>query len=346
MATFITQPNGRIRARIRRDGVSTSKTFRLKSDAEAWARREESRVERGRWDDMQEAKATTLAAALERYKEERTESKRGALQEKSVIGILSETSLAKLPLSKIESGDVESIIKKWEQEGLKPGTIRRRLNVLRNLFTVARRNWKMKGLVNPVADAELPRVNDARARRISDKEIAEICKNTGSSVLAAFLRLAIESGMRRGEIASLTWNLIDLQDRVILLEKTKNGSPREVPLSPAAVRLLKSLSRPPADDEDQRVFKVKANSITQAFIRARNRAGLTDIRLHDSRHEATSRLGKVLDGKKLSKIIGHSDPKMTNRYYHPSVKEIAKELAQAEDAKAVTKKPIKKRTMV
>jgi integrase len=158
--------------------------------------------------------------------------------------------------------------------------------------------------------------------------------------------------MRRGEIVSLRWEHIDLQDRVAHLPKTKNGESRDVPLSSKAVKVLEALV--PKDDEhedgealdeDSRVFKIRGDAVTRAFERAVGRARRTyeeeckkagarpdpkyliDLRFHDLRHEATSRLAAIFPMHELTKITGHKDPRMLMRYYHPRAKDLAKRLA-------------------
>ena len=72
---------------------------------------------------------------------------------------------------------------------------------------------------------------------------------------------------------------------------------------------------------------MRPDSVTQAFERAVERAGVADVRLHDLRHEATSRLAKRLQAHELAKVTGHRDMRMVLRYYHPRAEELASKLA-------------------
>jgi integrase len=100
------------------------------------------------------------------------------------------------------------------------------------------------------------------------------------------------------------------------------------------------------DDADEgRVFKIRSDAVTRAFERAVARARkhyldeckasqkrpdakyLTDLRFHDLRHEATSRLAEIFPMHELTKITGHKDPRMLMRYYHPRAEDLAKRLA-------------------
>lgn len=162
--------------------------------------------------------------------------------------------------------------------------------------------------------------------------------------------------MRRGEIISLRWEHLDLKRRVAHLPATKNGSARDVPLSSRVVAVLKALkdareadrvdddSEEPVENSGQ-VFEIRSDAVTRAFERAVARARkiyldeckaakhrpdhrfLTDLRFHDLRHEATTRLASIFPMHELTKITGHKDPRMLMRYYHPRAEDLAKRLA-------------------
>jgi integrase len=146
--------------------------------------------------------------------------------------------------------------------------------------------------------------------------------------------------MRRGELAQLDWEHINLKKRVAHLPKTKNGSARDVPLSPRAVEVLRALPR----NLNGKVFAIRADSVTQAFERAVGRARqkyieeceedkrridprfLVNLRFHDLRHEGTSRLAEIFPLHELAKITGHKDVRMLMRYYHPRAEDLAKKM--------------------
>ncbi len=131
--------------------------------------------------------------------------------------------------------------------------------------------------------------------------------------------------MRRGELCELRWEHVDLKDpneATAHLPHTKNGFLRDVLLSNRAVDMLHALPR----RLDGRVFGLRPDSVTQAFARATARAGIEGVRIHDLRHEATSRLFErgVFDSMEVASITGHKDLRMLKRYYHPRAKDLAK----------------------
>ncbi|RIV63262.1 site-specific integrase [Burkholderia pseudomallei] len=189
-----------------------------------------------------------------------------------------------------------------------------------------------------------------------DGELERVIAASSSALLPAIIRLAVETAMRRGEIVSLQWENVDLKRRVAHLPATKNGDARDVPLSPRAIAVLQDLKHncdeakdaPGCEglgDDGTSVFKIRGDAVTRAFERAVARARklyleecreagrrpdgrfLTDLRFHDLRHEATSRLASVFPMHELTKITGHKDPRMLMRYYHPHAEELAKRLA-------------------
>jgi len=137
------------------------------------------------------------------------------------------------------------------------------------------------------------------------------------------VKLALETAMRRSELLGLRWGHIDLQKRTIFLKLTKNGTSRTVPLSTHAVQILNEMPR----NIDGRVFPVTHEVVSQAFNRARKQAGVKDIRFHDLRHIAITKLAQKLPNLiELSAVSGHKSLAMLKRYYHPSAEQLAEKL--------------------
>lgn len=351
---------------LRRGYPRQSKTFTTKAEAEAWAAMIESEMNRGVWLDRSEAENTTLLELLGRYEREIVPAKRGAVQEASVLAAWRESPLAVRIVATLRGADIATQRDEW-LEILAPATVLRRLAVLSHVFNTARKEWGMESLANPVELVRKPSPNNARTRRVTaapsldgrrggrvPDELARVLVAADASpVLPAAITLAVETAMRRSEIAALRWEHIDLQRQTAHLPETKNGSARDVPLSRAAADVL--AARLPKSDKPRRkrsvppglrgrVFHVRSDAITRAFDRAVRRARiayerecgergqapdpsfLQDLRFHDLRHEATSRLASRFQIHELAKITGHRDTRMLLRYYHPRAEELAKRL--------------------
>ncbi|MGC9238003.1 MAG: site-specific integrase, partial [Thiomonas sp.] len=144
-------------------------------------------------------------------------------------------------------------------------------------------------------------MGDEENRLLEWAEKAE--QEDGSMPIAHIIRFALETGMRRGELAAMRWEHADLKSRVLLVPETKTGEPRRVPMSSRALAVLNALPR----HLDGKVWgQVHAASISRAFARACHRANIENLRFHDLRHEATSRFfEKGLNPMQVAAITGH-----------------------------------------
>lgn len=312
---------------IRKSGYPVqTKTFTTRSDAEKWATIIESEMERGVFVSRIEAEATLLREAIDRYRREILPSKRGAASDESRLKTL-DTHFGVYKLASITS----TAVAKYRDERLKtvgPQSVIHEINLLNRVLKAATMDWGIAlpgGL--PTAQVRKPTKPRGRDRRVSQDELDAILEHSESAELATIIALAVETAMRRGELAALTWANIDLKKCVTYLPKTKTDSPRSVPLSKAAVVALKQM---PRHLREGKVFQLQAESISQAFERAcePHRANLVDLRFHDLRHEATSRLfEKGLNVMEVAAITGHKTLDMLKRYTHLKAEDLAKKLA-------------------
>ena len=324
MATFRKRSNA-WQARIQRsDYPDISKSFKSYSEAVSWARKIESEQDAGI--NTQQIKANNtvlLKELLERYKNEVTIHKKHSSAEAYRVNFWLRHPLANLPISTIRSSDVA----KWREERVKlgrsPNTLRLELAVLSNLFTVATNEWGFEELSNPTTKVKLPKLPSGRVRRLCANEFELIIQNSESPLIKPIAILAVETGMRRSEIASIEWQHINLAKRTLHIPITKNGEAREVPLSSVALSLLISLQ----NEGEGKVFNITPHAITIAFGRACKRAKLANLHFHDLRHEAISRLfERGLSLPEVATISGHKTWTMLRRYTHLSAENIAKKL--------------------
>ncbi|WP_424446901.1 site-specific integrase [Paucimonas lemoignei] len=160
---------------------------------------------------------------------------------------------------------------------------------------------------------KLPRGRDRRLLAGEEELLLGYCDKTGNVLLKAIVILAIETAMRRGELANLTWNDINLDTRMAYLHDTKNGESRIVPLSTRAASAIQYIPRTSSDF----LVSLHRDNVSAAFAKACNACGIKGLRLHDLRHEATSRLfEKGLNMMEVSTITGHKSLSMLRRYTH------------------------------
>jgi integrase len=181
---------------------------------------------------------------------------------------------------------------------------------------------------NPISDIKKPPPSKPRDRRLEGGEEAKVlaaCREGRNKLIEPITRFAIETGMRRGELLALTWKDINLDNRTLHIEHTKNGHPRTIPLSSEAVNLLRGLEA--LSERTGNVFPMTRNSLKLAWQRVVKRAGVEDLHFHDLRHEAISRFfERGLSIPEVALISGHRDPRMLFRYTHLKAEDLAHKL--------------------
>lgn len=319
----IRKRGNRYQARIHRRGFPTiAKTFLTQRDALQWARKAEVGVERASISGG--AERLTVREMVDRYAAEVTPSKKGARSE-----LMRLRAWARSPIGAMRVDDVRPPqLAKWRDERLAAGragsTVRNDLNTLSAVYRHAASEWGYEQLGNPVSHLRRPSLNPGRSRRVSPLELDAIKSNTESCSLPAIIDLAVETGMRLSEIVGLRWINIDLEQRTALLPTTKNGHRRIVPLSPKALATLSARRSAITQDFVGRVFAVTPHAVTTGFRRAVSRVRrrssdklCVDLRFHDLRHEAVSRLFEQgFNVMEVASITGHRSVQMLHRYCH------------------------------
>ncbi|POP79316.1 site-specific integrase [Pseudomonas syringae pv. syringae] len=313
------------RAQIRRKGYPTlSATFDTKAEAQRWAAELEGDMSRARFVDVREAEATSLATALERYESEVTESKKGAKQERVRIKKWMESKFAGKSLASLRSSDMASYRDAEIKAGRSTATVRLDLAIISHLYTVATKDWGIEGLTNPCRALRMPKGSKQRERRPTADELKALYKAAGeiSPELPVIIELAVETAMRRTELVTLRKDQI--RGKVAYLEDTKNGERRSVPLSSRARELIEAL---PAPIKGGPLFRLKADTVSNYFPLACDKANIQGLRLHDLRHEATSRLfERGFTMMEVASITGHKTLSMLKRYTHLSPHDLAEKL--------------------
>jgi integrase len=322
MATFTNRGPYQHQAQVRRKGYPTqTRTFESRRDAEDWAAEVELKMRQRTFVDRSEAERTSFGEILERYRTEVTPGKRGWRAENSRLKQFQRHPLALRMLASLRSVDF-SEYKKERLGAVGPKTVCLELSVMSAVFRMADREWSIP-IENPIANIGKPPLPQGRERRLVGNEEARLreAASTGcAQTLALCITLAIETGMRRGEIAGLTWEKIDLHHRVIRLDMTKSGGKRIVPLTETAEAAIRALPRP-LHGGALTTFH-DSNGLGAAFRRACKRAEIKDLHFHDLRHEAASRMARKMPVATLAKVMGWRTLQMAMRYYNPTDSEL------------------------
>jgi integrase len=162
--------------------------------------------------------------------------------------------------------------------------------------------------VSPFVGLKIPAEEKSRDRILTDQELRAVWQAAGQmGVYGSLVRVLILTGQRRGEIAGLTWDEIDLDKGLISLprERVKNNRAHEIPLSPQAVALIEALPR----NSEQYVFSLDGGPIIN-FGRFKNRldklCGVQNWTVHDLRRSAASGMARSGVGLPvIEKVLNH-----------------------------------------
>jgi len=198
---------------------------------------------------------------------------------------------------------------------VKPATVYQELALLRRMFNVAIREWEwIKD--NPVARLSFSVGNkNARDRWLTLEEEGRLLEQaTNPRWLRTLRMVALHTGMRRGEILGLEWPSVDLNRRAIMVQRSKNGEKRIIPMS---ATLLNTLQGAKVRGIAGKVFPVSVRSLRVAFDGALKKAGIENCHFHDLRHTFATRLVQNgVDLYKVKELLGHKSITMTMRYAH------------------------------
>ncbi|AFL75498.1 site-specific integrase [Thiocystis violascens] len=321
--------------RIRRKGQEFTEYFRTKKEADAFAATVEADFDK--WSKLLggELRRHTLADLIDRYltihqgKDHNLPSRLAWWKERYGKLLLSEFSsdtardaLAGMEIEPVARG--ANPIAPDSQPRTGP-TINRYKSALSACYKAGiDRGWF--GLQsNPLTGIRARKeVGNRFGRSLEDGErerLVAACERSTYAGMGIFVRLALATGARRGELVKLEWRDVDLKGGSILLRNTKNGDDRRVPLIGEARDRLTEWAKVRKLD-DPRVFPgstpTRPPNLERAWSKAKEVAGVENLRIHDLRHSCGSYLAKAgASAFQIAAILGHrSGPGLTARYVH------------------------------
>lgn len=289
------------RARVRIKGHPfISESFNSLTLAKKWKRNTESAIEQGGFQYSPEEKKHTLADLINRYIEtvlptkpkNARNIKQHLLWWKKELGycFLFDIKPNQIAQKRDELLSQDTFYKKPRSST----TVVRYIASLSHAFSIAVKEWEWMD-ENPVCKINKPQLPQGRLRFLNESEknrLLEVCKQSNSSYLYHIVVLALSTGMRKGEILTLTWDDIDFERGTILLQSTKNGERRLVPLIGLSLGLIKKLN---ANRKSILVFPSSNNpskpfDIRSAWESALRKTEIINFKFHDLRHTAASYL--------------------------------------------------------
>lgn len=317
---------------------SISNTFKSKRDAQVWTDATESAMRLGTWKDPRlDPKPGTSKGYLDRpfkdaiadYMKLVTPEKKGAKQESAMLNMFCRESFSAKTLRELTVVDFVEYRDRRVGEGCDSSTVRNNLNTISAIF-----EWlvheKSVNTENPIASLRkrrrgIPQPRGGRKRRLRPGEegriLAELRSGTWQNAQWAVLfPLLLDTGMRVGEARKIKAGWVRQARGFVIIPDTKNNEPRNVALSDAAYEAL--LLQAEGEMDDAEVFKSSKDSSDHEWKKIRKAAGCPDLRIHDLRHEALSRMSaRGADLKTLMRQSGHKTVAVLMKYLNPTDEE-------------------------
>jgi len=299
-----------------------------KSEARPIVARIKAKIISGEWDE--EGKRDPLMAELiEAYRKWYESHSRARKRSKEVH--LYRLDLLKKFFGKLKAGEVswftvENYKSRRLEEGTSKTTVNKELKILRSVFNRARELGLYEG--------ELPKIEvfkeegEERLRYISPEEakrLVEACPEWFKPVVI----FALNTGLRAGEIFSLTWDSVDFENRVIRIEstRTKTKDVYTIPVNDTVYNLLLKIKEMQNKEGIKHgyvftnskglPYKYEDRTYRKVFVNACRKAGIKDFRFHDLRHTFASWVAmNSRDIYAVQKLLNHRDLRMTKRYAH------------------------------
>jgi len=319
----------RYQARVRITGYPEQvKTFNTLKEARSWNVITETNIHKVGSVILSSPSNILFRDMSERYIEEVLPAQKGFKQENNRLkmivlhlGSYSLINLTPLVLSTYRDERIKSV---------SGSTVKKELSLISRIINVGIKEWGYhlpNG--NPVKMIRYPKSNKSRDRRLEGGELNQLLMFSNSFMTSVII-LLIETGMRRGELCKIRINNIDRATQTLILLDTKNGSDRTVPLTSSAILALKNLAMESNNNNNNNnslpstfLISYHPDHISHQFNKICISAGIKDLRLHDLRHEATTRFfEKGLNTMEVASITGHKTVAMLQRYTHLRVENL------------------------
>ena len=330
-------------------------SFPSKTVAKQWAAQVESDLRAGRYMPRIEAQKHTVKELLEDYRNKvliPLKPKEVRSQEPQLnwwiekLGAYSLADLTPAAIAECRDELLQTPFGKDNNRMRTPATVVRYLALLSHAFNVAVKEWQWMP-ESPMSKVKKPKVSNERLRYLSvdeQKRLLDAAKKSANRYLHTILITALSTGMRYSEIMNLRWRdvIVDEEDEfgLILLETTKNGEPRGVPLVKHACSAIKAMRKEHASKNRGHVQTAsllfpseedasKPVEIRKAWATVLKRAEIANFKFHDLRHTAASYLAmEGATAPEIAEILGHKTLQMVKRYSHFNKAHIAKLMAR------------------
>jgi integrase len=278
-------------------------------------------------DDAKKAVPTFSEFFEEQYMPHARPRKRTADKDEEYYRLRLKDTFGRKRLNQITRREIQLFHSKLHDEGLAPATCNHYLKLMKRTLNLAIQ-WEIIEGPNSACGIEQTREENMIENYLTDEELkrfVNVLHTDANRNVSNIILLLLNCGCRVGEILSLRWCDCDLKNRVIRItaKNSKSRRVRSVPLNPGALKILETQYHLTKDMEYCFVnprTRTRYRTVSKVFDRLKRR-GSVSLRLHDLRHNFASML--INDGRTLyevQQILGHSNPKVTQRYAHLTAK--------------------------
>ena len=338
MASFEKLPSGQWRVRVRRQGHTLTRSFRLKAEADAWARDQEGRIDKGQTPMGKEpASRETFADLIELHFADLAEVGRAFGRSKEATLLRLKDSLGSTRVSNISRDGLVQFAKRRAKEGAGPVTIGIDISFI---GTVLEHAAAVHGIAVPTEQVRLARIalnrlglvarSNERDRRPTEQELDQIIATADGNLrqlipLGRLIKFAVATAMRQDEICRVSFEDFNATQSTLMIRQRKH--PRQKQSNDQAIPLVADAGYDAAAliiEQRERygrstgfIFPYDGRSVGAAFRRTCRDLGIHDLHFHDLRHEGISRLFEAdWDIPQVAAVSGHRDWKMLQRYTH------------------------------
>lgn len=335
MSAIVKLASGNWRAQVRRKGRYASSTFRRRKDAEEWAIETERSIDQGLALSAQPKRNyRTFGDLIDLHIRDMHEVGKTVRRSKAAVMKALKASIGTVRLKDISRERLIELGKVRAKQGAGPVTLAVDFSYIGTILTHAA---AVHGIEVSAENVRLARValtrlgligrSNERDRRPTPDEIDDLIQYFQQKPLKMIpmdriIRFAIATAMRQDEISRIEWQDVDLKQKTVNVRdrkdpRRKDGNHQKVPLLNLtgfdAWTVL--LEQKIVTRGEGRVFPYNSKSVGTAFRRACKELEIDDLRFHDLRHEATSRLFEAgLSIEKVALVTGHKDWRMLRRY--------------------------------
>ena len=279
-------------------------------------------IAEGKWFEKLPGADKTFAEMMERYMTEhsaRNKALRSHLRDKSLRDHLV-GHFGNLTLAEITPSQISEYKTKRREEGASPRTLNYELALMSHAFNLAIKEWELLR-ENPVAKVSKEKVNNQIERWLTLEEQKNLLDKS-PKWLQEIILLAVNTGLREGEILDLKWPQVNLSRKTITILEQKNQGRDTLPLSEGALKVLQSRAEVRLKETEyvfhtRNATRISSRNLLRAFYSAAKKAGIEKLRFHDLRHTFATRLAQAgVDLYTVQKLGRWKSISMVTRYAH------------------------------